>query len=137
MAPSWNRTPDTDIKGEIILDIKLITGTNLKVKEILKNVNDIEKLKNIIWLSNDWATADHYTEGAFLEFTIDIQTSDLMIYVENENKLPLNYTYGRAEIITPQADWYSFSKDYLKTHTKSIKFLSEKECKQTYKGNKK
>ena len=53
-----------------------------------------------------------------------------MVYVENENELPLNYTYGRAEIIKPQADWYSFSKDYLKTHTKSIKFLSEKECKQ-------
>lgn len=60
-----------------------------------------------------------------------------MVYVENENELPLNYTYGRAEIITPQADWYSFSKDYLKTHTKSIKFLSENECKQKYKGNKK
>jgi len=53
-----------------------------------------------------------------------------MVYVENENELPLNYTYDRTEIIKPQDDWYSFSKDYLKKHTKSIKFLSEKECKQ-------
>lgn len=135
MAHSENRTLDTDIKGDQILEIQLITGTNLNVKNLLKNVNDIEKLKNIIWLSNDWATADHYTEGVFLEFTLDIKFSDLMIYVENENELPHNYTYGRAEIITPQADWYSFSKNYLKKHTKSIKFLSEEECKQKYKGS--
>lgn len=119
------------------MEIKLITGANLYTKKLLSSIENINKLKQIVWFSNDWVTANHYSEGSILEFTIDIKPSDLMIYVENEKELPQNYTYGKAEIITPQADWYSFSRDYLGTHTKSIKCLSEQECKQKYKGNKK
>lgn len=119
------------------MEIKLITGANLYTKKLLSSIENINKLKQIVWFSNDWVTANHYSEGSILEFTIDIKPSDLMIYVENEKELPQNYTYGKAEIITPHADWYSFSRDYLETHTKNIKCLSEQECKQKYKGNKK
>lgn len=115
------------------MEIKLITGANLYTKKLLSSIENINKLKQIVWFSNDWVTANHYSEGSILEFTIDIKPSDLMIYVENEKELPQNYTYGKAEIITPKADWYSFSRDYLETHTKALNAYQNKNANKNIK----
>lgn len=98
MAHSENRTLDTDLNGEIILEIKLITGTNLKVKRLLKNVNDIEKLKNIIWLSNDWADSRFdFHKNLMYELELNNLTSKVVMLDQNDENGGFFSRYKAAE----------------------------------------
>ena len=75
---------------------------------------------NLTWASNDMETVAHYYEGCVVELTVSLEEKLRMPYVRDMSELEVpvsEYGYGFAEMkYPPDAIWYSFSRNYLRTH---------------------
>lgn len=80
----------------------------------------------LVWASASLETVAHYFEGAVVELTVQLDNSLRSEYVRGANELRElpnadSYGWGVAEVRYPDgASWYSFSREYLKTHVVSI-----------------
>lgn len=107
-----------DLMGGGITTKTLVIGTHQGCLErfLRGDYNDV------VYASDNLETVAHYYEGAIIEITVKLDLSLKREYIESSLKLSSDYTWGCVESLYPKgATWYSFSKDYIKTHLVSAR----------------
>lgn len=101
--------------------ITLMVSTNPHVAKDMLNGH----FNPLVWASDDMETVAHYYEGSVIEFTIKLVEKYHHKYLRNENELSFyknGYGWGMISVLyPPNANWYSFSKEYLKKYIFEIK----------------
>lgn len=104
--------------------VKLMISTNKKYGKNMLNGH----FGDMIWASDNMETVAHYYEGSVIEIEIALDKRMQSEYVRDNTELaeihktPETYRWGSAEMRCPAgAIWYSFSRNYLLKHLKSIR----------------
>ena len=101
----------------------LMIGTSKeKAKDLLN-----KDFNGLVWFTNNLETAAHYYEGSMVQITVTLESKKEMMYVGSYDELnkeygrDREYTFGIWDAEYPKGvTWYSFGKNYLKSHLSRI-----------------
>ena len=79
------------------------------------------EFSEITWWSTDARDAGHYYEGGCIKLRLLEEPTEKMEYLQDSNGIPINYTFGSAEMECPKdSTWYSISNKYIKEYSAEL-----------------